>query len=509
MLNELNGCSNFVELWEQTANSNPDKPAFIYRDLEFTYYEVESMVNALAKSFVEDFGIAAGDRIAIVLSNRIEFIVSFLAAQKAKAIPVPLNTRLKAQQFDELFRLVKPVAIVTSNKLKKNVEPLIMSHAYIHHRFGVQTNEPDWNNFDEIITANQFEDFEGEPITNDEIAAVLFTSGTAGKQKGAVIRHGDMLNNISMTQQVFDFAEEDVHMLTVPLFHCTGLESIFPTSVYNSSTCVLDDQITPGYLEDLVQNTGATTFITVPTTLNLLTSYSELTVSKFSSLRLIAFSGSPISESTLSRLSSLFPFCELVNFYGLTETTSILTRCRSEELADRPDSIGRPLEGVRMRVATNGEEAEAGVEGELEIGREHIVSSYLHLSGKLEERFRGDWFRTGDLAVVDEDGYIFLKGRSTDLIIVGGENVYASEVESVLSAHPDVRDCAVVGEPNKIFGEAVKAFVVPKSLESVKTLDIKKFCFQRLPSYKVPLVIEVLKEIPRSPSGKVLKGQLK
>ena len=337
----------------------------------------------------------------------------------------------------------------------------------------------------------------------------MFTSGTTGMQKGAIIRHGDMLHNISVTQRVFDFTEDDVHLLTVPLFHCTGLESIFPTSIYNSSACVLDEQISPGYLEDLIQNTGATTFITVPTTLNLVASYSDLDISKFSTLRLIGFSGSPISQTTLDELSRLFPFCELVNFYGLTETTSILTRCLSADLADRPDSVGKPLEGVRMRVAANGQEAERGSEGELEIGLEHIVSGYLDLPRKLKERMNGDWFRTGDLAVMDEEGYIFLKGRSNDLIIVGGENVYASEVESVLSAHPDVRDCAVVGTPNKIFGEVVKAFVVPKSLESVKTLDIKKFCFQRLPSYKVPLEIEFLTEIPRSPSGKVLKGQLK
>jgi long-chain acyl-CoA synthetase len=240
-----------------------------------------------------------------------------------------------------------------------------------------------------------------------------------------------------------------------------------------------------------------------------MTSFGSLDTSKLGSLRLIGFSGSPMRQETIQKLAAMFPHCQLVNFYGLTETTSIISACYKDDLLKHPGSIGRPLEEISTSIVKDGQPVGAGETGELFIDKRHVVTGYYNMPSELKNRLSGNWFRTGDLARVNEQGFIHLEGRNTDLIIVGGENVFAREVEDVLNSHPDVRDSAVVGVPNRIFGEVVKAFVVPKVAETSMALEIKKFCNERLPSYKVPLEIEFVREIPRSPSGKILKGLLK
>ncbi|GAB4160647.1 MAG: long-chain fatty acid--CoA ligase [Planctomycetota bacterium] len=509
MLSQLNDCRSFIDVWERSSREFADKTAFIHRGESFSYFETRNMVDSFAYALLTDYEIKPGDRVGLVLKNGLSFIVSYLACQKIRAVPVPFNTRMKGWQIDSLLSFLKPSAVIVDASFQQVIEPLLRSHPYIHYRFGVGIPDPSWEGFEALASLGGSDDMEFPEPQPEDIATILFTSGTTGKPKGAIIRHKDLLWNMRITAKVFSFTTDDIHILAVPLFHCTGLESIFPTSVLWGSTCVLEEQISPSYLADLIDETKATTFITVPTTLYLMTSYGDLDVKKLSSLRLVGFSGSPIRKETVLKLASLLPDCELVNFYGLTETTSIISACYRSDLLKSPGSIGRPLEEIRVALGSDGVPEEGASSGELLIRREHIVSGYYSMPMELEGRIRDGWFRTGDLARVTPDGLIFLEGRNIDLIIVGGENVLATEVEDVLNSHPDVRDSAVVGIPNRIFGEVVKAYVVPKVPEAALALEIKKFCSERLPSYKVPLEIDFVREIPRSPSGKILKGLLK
>lgn len=507
MYDDLKSYSSFCEVWSESAKENSDRTAFIWGGEEYSYFEIEMMVNSFSRALVEQYEVKKGDHIAILLNNSVPFIVSYLAAQRVRAVPVPFNTRLKSQQFDLLFDTIKPVLIITSSAFQNAVEHLLESHLCVKYRIGVDIEDPDWESFDNLCSAFP-DEVEFELPKRDDIATILFTSGTTGKPKGAIIRHGDLLWNIFITAEVFKFRSDDVHILTVPLFHCTGLESIFPTSVYFGSTCVIDDQINPAYLSELLTVHSATTFITVPTVLYLLVSSSSCVPEQYKSLRLIGFSGSPIGAETLSRVIELFPNCELVNFYGLTETTSIITCCYRDDLQKFPSSIGKAFKGIEMRIADNDRLCAPGELGELQVARKHVVSGYFKMPGEIDKRISGGWFKTGDLAMTNERGLVFLKGRNNDLIIVGGENVFAPEVEGVLNSHPDIRESAVVGIPNKVFGEVVKAYVVPKQSGIVSTLELKRFCFERLPSYKVPLEIAFIDALPRSPSGKILKGML-
>ncbi|MFA4987207.1 MAG: class I adenylate-forming enzyme family protein [Candidatus Brocadiia bacterium] len=504
----LDGHSNFISVWDESVHKFADRPAFFQDGEEYSYYEVGKMVNSMAHNLREDFEIGPGHKVVIVLPNSVAFAVAYLAVQKIGALPIPLNTRLKGSQFDSLLSFLKPTALIASQAHQEVLEPLFENHPYILHRIGLNMAEPDWDSFEELAS-NWAGKVSCAKIAPEDPATVIFTSGTTGKPKGAVIRHCDLLWNIHVTCKVFDFCREDVHMLVVPMFHCTGLESIFPGSVFKGSACVIDEQINPSHLGDTISRHGATTFITVPTVLYLLSNYGGLEVEKFSTLRLIGFSGSPIRPELIKRLMDTFPNCDLRNFYGLTETTSIITSINKEELIQRPDSIGRPLPEILCSIRDKGSECPAGKIGEIMIDPRHITTSYLNAADLLQGRMKDNQFRTGDLACKDEEGFYFLKGRNTDLIIVGGENVHASEVEEVLNSHPAIKESAVIGVPNRIFGEVVKAFVVLREPDRGNALELKKFCYERLPSYKVPIEIEFRPELPRSPSGKILKSQLR
>ena len=507
MLKELENYTSLVDVWRNSAENYADRTAFIYSSEEYSFYEVDLMINSFAKVMKEEFRIGAGDRVAIVLPNSIPFVVAYFACQMIRAVPVPLNTRLRGKQFDKLFSHLRPCALITSKAQQQVLEPLLEAHRYIRCRFGVEISDPDWDCF-EVMSSDSIEYLDFDPPRQDDVGLLLFTSGTTGTPKGAVFMQSDLLHNIAVSCNVFNFSPEDVNLLSVPLFHCTGIESILPSSVYMGATCILDEQINPSHICEIVPKYGITTFITVPTVLNLLIAFSKLAPKKLASLRLIGFSGSPIHSGTVNRLTALLPNTELVNFYGLTETTSIITANRGKMLLENPDPIGVPLEGVSVTIVGDEGKCAAGETGELRIGREHIIPCYYGMN-RIEAQVEDGYFRTGDLAVQNDDGCIYLRGRNDDIIIVGGENVFAPEVEDVLNSHPSVMEAAVIGVPNRIFGEVVKAFIVPKQSKAVNALSLKKFCYDRLPSYKVPMHIELMTELPRSMSGKVLKGYLK
>jgi long-chain acyl-CoA synthetase len=264
----------------------------------------------------------------------------------------------------------------------------------------------------------------------------------------------------------------------------------------------------------LVERHRVTTFLGVPTMFYFLSAMKDLGKYDLSSLKLIAYAGSPMPPQTIRRLREKFPYVELRNFFGLTETISVTHVLPSEDALKHPDSVGKLLPEVHHKIIDEqGNDVKSGEVGELCFARENVVTGYWKQQALLEQSMAGDWFRTGDLACVDEDGYLFLKGRKKEMIIVGGENVYALEVESVILTHDKVLEAAVVGVPatgvREYLGELVKAVVVPKSGATLTELDIKRHCAERLATYKVPQIVEFREKLPRNPAGKVMKAELK
>jgi len=313
------------------------------------------------------------------------------------------------------------------------------------------------------------------------------------------------------------FAPFDVHLLVNPMFHCTALYSSLPAAAYQKSTIVITAETQPDKLLALVQQEKITTFLTVPSILQRVVAFPQIRSFDLASLRIIGYAGSFMPVKTVRQLQELFPNVALHNFFGLTETISATHVLGGEASLDRPDSIGKTLPFVFARIAAeDGGECEPGEIGELLFARENIICGYWGKPGKLEESIveidGRPWFRTGDLATKDADGFFFIKGRKKDMIIVGGENVFASEVEAAIMLLDDVREAAVKGIPatgvRESLGEMIKAFIVLENGAKLTEADIRRHCRKQLPSYKIPHAIQFMEALPRNPSGKIMKSEL-
>jgi long-chain acyl-CoA synthetase len=279
------------------------------------------------------------------------------------------------------------------------------------------------------------------------------------------------------------------------------------------STIAIAERTDVRYLARVIEKRRVSTFFGVPMMFGLLTQLPDLADFDLSSLRVIAYAGSPMPVGTILKLRELFPGVMLHNFFGLTETISMTHVLPSCDAATHPESIGKLLPQVSQRILDGeGNEVPLGTVGRLHLHRSDIICGYWKEPDRLEQSMRGDWFDTGDLASVDEDGYTCVKGRSKDMVIVGGENVYALEVEQCLMAHEGVLEAAVVGVPatgvRAQLGELVKAFVVPQPDAELTEQDLRRHCAERLATYKVPAYVEFRDALPRNPTGKVLKREL-
>ena len=289
-----------------------------------------------------------------------------------------------------------------------------------------------------------------------------------------------------------------------------------PTAAWQKSTCVIAADATAERLLRLVQQERISTILSIPTVFQRIVALPDPTEYDSTSLRLLAYAGSTMPVSTIRRLRMYYPEVDLHNFFGLTETISMTHVLTGEDAEHRPDSIGRLLPFVRARVVDDhNHDVPAGTVGRLLFARDNVIRGYYHDPERLHQSLvtidDQEWFDTGDLACVDDDGYYFIKGRAKDMIIVGGENVYANEVEAVIMAHDQVQAAAVRGIPatgvREVLGEMIRAYVVSHD-RGLNERDVCEHCAHRLASYKIPHEVVFLDELPRNPSGKVVKDRL-
>jgi len=501
------------DVWMNNLDKFPNKVGAIFGGAELTYATLETLINRLANRLHDDFGIRKGDRVALAMPNCIEFLISYWAVSKAGGVVVPLNIRLSQKGMEYVFGNSEPSALIVHSDVWPTVQAPASSAPSIKHIIGVDFEDENVESFGHLIASGD-DPFRGPRLDEDDLAVIAYTSGTTGVPKGAMITHGNLLFNIKNTIISHSFRHEDVHLLVVALFHCTGLNSILPTSAYQGATVVIAPRPDVRELVDLIERHRCTTFLGVPTMFYFLSTLRDLDQRDLSSLRLIAYSGSPMPPQTIRRLREKFPGVWLHNFFGLTETISITNVLPDRDADTRPESIGKVLPEIGQRILDEeGNELPPGQVGELCFHRTGVIKGYWRRPGLLEESMTGEWFRTGDYAIVDEEGYVYLKGRKKEMIIVGGENVYSLEVENVLVAHEDVLEAAVVGVeatgPHTYLGELIKAVVVPKPGAELTPQAIKAHCADRLPAYAVPHIVEFRDQLPRNPSGKVLKEELK
>lgn len=498
-----------VERWS-------DREALIIRDrrgrLAVTYRQLGDLAARFA-GHLAGLGLGRGTRVSLLLPNSLEFAVAYFGGLHAGAVVNPINTRLAPPEIAFILNDLGSQCLVAHEQVAGPIYELwergelpALEH-FVWVGDGVPGRARSW---DDALARAVPLPVAAAPSDPSALAVVMYTSGTTGRPKGAMMAHRQIVFNCHSCQWAFGYREGERQLVAVPLFHVTGLNSQLVAGLASGGTLVVLGEYTrAGALAALVEE-RVNIFVGVPTMFTLLLITEGLDRADLGALRMCAYAGAPMPVDTIRRLKERFPGVRCVNFYGLTETSSITTAHPDEQALERPASVGLPAPGTElMVVGPDGTPLGPGATGELWIRGGQVVLGYWQRPEQTAETITGGWLHTGDVARIDAEGYVYILDRMKDVINRGGEKVYAIEVENVLCNHPAVLEAAVVGVPDPIFGEAVKACVVLRPGASATAGELQEWVRRHLADYKVPRDVEFLEALPRNANGKVLKRELR
>ena len=474
-------------------------------DGAMTYAVLDAEVRRFS-AFLMGRNVPAGSRVAILLPNVPEFVVAWFGAIAAGCVAVPVNTRLAPPEAGYILSDCSATVAVTTRegygKLSGEGQGRSVSTWIL-----VDGDSPGTFPFRETVARDPAP--EPARVDPDDIAVLLYTSGTTGFPKGAMISHRNTLFNVSSCRATLSYREDDVGLLTLPLFHVTGLNSQLVALLACGGTVVLQKEYDTTRMLELLTRHRATALFFVPAIYKLITLREDLGRFDLSTVRVAAYGGAPMAPETIVALGRIMPG-ELHNCYGLTECSSLGTVLPAENALSHAESVGKPVPGTRAEIrGPDGKPLPPGAIGELYLRGPHIVKGYFNAPEKTAEAIRDGWLRTGDVARIDGDGFVYILDRAKDMINRGGEKIYSLEVENVLSTCPGVAEAAVFGIPHPVFGEVPAARLVPLPGATIDPGKVRDYCRARLADYKVPVQVEVADRIPRNPGGKVLKKELR
>jgi long-chain acyl-CoA synthetase len=500
---------NLRLLLERSVAEYAENEALIDPDARLTFRETGAAVDAIATSLHGHYGIRKGDRAALMLRNCREFVLSFFALARLGAVTVPLNTALKGE---ELAFQIKDSGAAIAITEPDFADLMLTACQGSNVKSVFVTGEsalPGTKSFSELLQGGSPPDV---PVSEEDIAVLMYTSGTTGKPKGALLSHKGIIASAMSAADLCDLRPGRNRMLVVaPLFHITGLAMNLGSAIYSGIPSIFVKRFKAADTMKLMEQEKITAMFAVPTVLWLMFNDPEFPQRDLSSLRLMA-SGGSASPADLLRLSAeKLPGAQLVPGYGLTEACGMINSTVSlAEALEKPGSSGRSFPIIETKVVgAGGEDLPPGQAGEYLVRGCQVLKEYWNNPEATAEALTDGWLHTGDIAMIEEDGHVHILDRLKDMIIRGGENIYSLEVENVLYRHPKVLEAAAVGVPDEVFGELVKAALVLRPGEHSTPEEIQEFCAQYLARYKVPKFVEFLDSLPRNPAGKIIKGALR
>jgi acyl-CoA synthetase (AMP-forming)/AMP-acid ligase II len=488
-----------VDQLRHMADSHPDRVAYVdlSTDDELTFSAWEGAANRLARGLAAA-GVAPGDRVALFLESAhpLRWIVSYSAIHKACAVAVPANTRLSAREVAAILGHAEPRVAITSSTLRPTLD---------HARGSVPTLEriieADTDDWDSVLDADDAT-FQ-VPVTDDDLADIMYTSGTTGLPKGIAVRH----RSLHMIPNGEPDWSGDLWLHGSPLFTFAGISFIYNPMKMGMGALYLPRFDAGTWLALVEQRRPSMAFI-VPAMAQLLATDERFATADLSSLTMLSIGSAPLPPALHRLLADRLPDALVTNNYSMTEAGTAYTYLPREELERRAGSVGIPM-GTEIRIADDaGHPLEPGEVGEVRIKVGDDRREYYRNPEASADTWDGDWLRTGDLGHLDADGYLYISGRAKDVIIRGGNNVHAADVEAVLYEHPAVLEAAVAAVPHDVLGEDIAAWIVVRPHADLTADEVTAFCRERLADYKVPRVITFLDELPRNPTGKVLKRDL-
>ena len=487
-----------------------DAVALISRGRTTTYGALRSQVAGL-RGGLAGLGLQPGDRVAMLCANNWYFVVSYLATLGAGLVAVPLNPLSPAREIERELAAVGARALIVGPAGRASLGQL--DHGAVPElEHVVVTDTADRASaaaaipLDDLLASAPVPVVEREP---DDLAALLFTSGTAGAPKAAMLTHGNLLANQEQMQALATRAQrpDDVSLGLLPLFHIFGLNVVLGLSLAAGSAVLLIERFDPSSSLEAIARHHVTVLPGAPAMWTAWAAQPDVPADAFASVRIAASGAAKLPSEVANAMKQRFGVT-VAEGYGLTEASPVVTTAAGEEV--RPGSIGTPLPGVSRRlVDADGDDVLVGDTGEIWVHGPNVFPGYWQDEDATRRALTADgWLRTGDLAVVDDDGYLYLVDRAKDLIIVSGFNVYPAEVEDLIAELPGVAACAVIGVAHPYSGEAVKAFVVVEPGHSFEEDQIIDWCAQHLARYKCPAKVMFVDELPRNAGGKVIRREL-
>ena len=515
-----------TEFLDLAAMLVPERTAIAFEGKRYSYAQLKERVNRLADS-LSKLGLEKGDRTAIIEVNCNEYVEACFATLKVGGIFAPLNFRIREEELIYLVNKAEPKILFVGNRYTDMVSGIRSQLPSVKHFISIDGKYEGMVSYDELIASGSPEEKTYAEINDEDIAILMFTAGTTGFPKGVPQDNNAYSSYVLSNVDPPDVeAPPETNVLVMPLYHVAGMQALM-AGIYGGRTIALMRQFDEKDWFETVQRAKATRVMVVPTMLKRIVESPDFDKYDLSSVRVITYGAAACPYEVLRKTIERFPGRALINAFGGTETSSTIAALRAEDqvitgkeseaekekkLKRLATSIGLPLDDVEIEVRDEkNQPLPVGKLGEIVVRSPRIMKGYWKDEKKSKEAFTTDgWYRTGDMGYVDEEGYIYLSGRSDDVIVRGGENIGPDEVESVLYSHPKVEEAAVIGVKDVEWGQQVRAIIRLKKNETATEEEIIDFCRPRLAGFKRPTsIVFVTEELPKTSTGKVLRRVLR
>jgi len=498
---------NWFGVLAHHATRHPERPMTVFEGHVISYGEMAGRVRALASGLHQQ-GVGPGDVVGLLSYNCPEFLQTIFAVNYLGAIVMPINWRLAAPEVRFILQHAEARVLVSDPSLVHVADQATqdLGHALLKVSIG-PNDRPEWKTLTDLEVGDAPLQVRAEP---DDIHRLMYTSGTTGRPKGVMLTHGNLAwKNLAHLVE-FGFTSADLGLACGPLYHVGALDLTTTTLLAAGASIIIHRTFDAAAVVDELERSRVTTVWLAPAMVNAIMALPNVESRDLSSVRVIINGGEKMPIPLIERIARTFPSAWFADAYGLTETVSGDTFLDRDHIVSKLGSVGRPCLHLELEVWDQaGAPMPAGDRGEIVLRGPKVFKGYWRDPEATERAFAGGWFHTGDIGVMDEDGYVFIVDRLKDMIVSGGENIAGSEVERVLYEHPAVVEAAVVGRADERWGEVPVAFVVLRPGHSTTEEELTAHCAAQLAKFKVPKAVTFLDALPRNPSGKVLKRDLR
>lgn len=494
-----------IELIDGNAARRPDAIALCNMETEFTFKQVQEKSEQAAACF-QALGIGKGDAVALMSQNTVDFVFAFFGILKAGGIAVPVNHKLTAPEVDYILEDSGSTLFLFDGSLQPVAESLCTGI----RKMAMDTPADSIDFLGDFM--NRAPGFSGVDVTCEDPAEILYTSGTTGKPKGCIHTHGSIVSAGRTGAETLGLNQDDTMLIAMPIWHSSPLNNWFMGITTAGGKSVLLREYHPLHFLEAIEKRSCTAYFGAPISyllpLQMIPHFADFDLS---SMKAWVYGGGPIAPETVKKLQRSYRSDRFFQVYGMTESGPTGTVLLPEDHENHAGSIGnQALPGARLKVMKeNHEQAGPGETGEIWLKAGSMMQGYLNNPEATSRAFVDGWYRTGDMARIDNDGFLFIVDRIKDMIVTGGENVYSKEVEDRIMEHPGISEAAVIGIPHPDWGETVHAVIVTAKGQDLTEDELKQFLSERLAKYKIPRKFNFVTDVPHTPSGKVMKYKLK